>query len=72
MDVANSLEADARDLEGRARQRAGQLEASACQVLRENGRSLSSSQLRRSERFLFPPIVRIELVDGLSDGQRAR
>jgi hypothetical protein len=37
MDVANSLEADARDLEGRARQRAGQLEASAVrQVLRED------------------------------------
>jgi hypothetical protein len=33
MDVANSLEGDARDLEGRARRRAGQLEASA-QVLR--------------------------------------
>ena len=37
MDVANSLEADARDLEGRARQRAGQLEASALrQALRED------------------------------------
>jgi hypothetical protein len=35
MDVANSLEADARDLEGRARQRAGQVEALA-QVLRED------------------------------------
>jgi hypothetical protein len=36
MDVANSLEAAARDLEGRARRRAGQLEESALRhVLRE-------------------------------------